>query len=211
MTDMTERRVTTPSVPPDPSLPGPARLLIPDRTPRTIAVAVLCAAAIGLPIALLAPDGPAAGIATAALLGVVWMLIALFGTIQGLMAGPGWIAEKRALRWHIVRATDLRRARITLPPSASAVAWLKLYSASGHVDLSARQLALPGVAAVVKELLREARARGPVEGLHADGLDHLAVEGSSGKQRRYQRVFAWVFGGALALEAVVGLLRLLHH
>lgn len=90
--------------------PGPARVLVPDRTPRTIAFALLGAAVIGFPVALFAPDGPGWGIGTFVMLAVIWGLLAAFGTIQSLVAGPGWIAEKRAYRWHIVRSADVRRA-----------------------------------------------------------------------------------------------------
>lgn len=150
---MTGRQTNALCVPPDPSLPGPARLLVPDRTPRTIAFALLGAAAIGLPVALFASDGPGWGIATFVILGGIWGLLAAFGTIQSLVAGPGWIAEKRAYRWHIVRASDVRRARIKLSASMSGGGWLQLYSDTDRVAVATRLLAQPAVAAAVQEVL----------------------------------------------------------
>ncbi len=208
---MTGRQTNALCVPPDPSLPGPARLLVPDRTPRTIAFALLGAAAIGLPVALFASDGPGWGIATFVILGGIWGLLAAFGTIQSLVAGPGWIAEKRAYRWHIVRASGVRRARIKLSASMSGGGWLQLYSDTDRVAVATRLLAQPAVAAAVQEVLAAAAARGGAEGLHADGADGLTVQGPSKNQRRIWRLLTGLVTAALVLEALVGVLRLFYH
>jgi len=203
---MTDRQTNALCVPPDPSLPGPARLLVPDRTPRTIAFALLAAAAIGLPVALFASGGPGWGIATFVTLGVVWGWLAAFGTIQSLVAGPGWIAEKRAYRWHIVRASDVRRARIKLTAAMSGGGWLQLYSDTDRVAVATRLLAQPAVAAAVQEVLVAATARGG-----AEGADRLTVKGPSKNQRRNRRLLTGLVTVALVLEALVGVLRLFYH
>jgi len=207
---VTDRQTNALCVPPDPSLPGPARLLVPDRTPRTIAFALLCMAAIGLPVALFASDGPGWGIATFVILGGMWGLLAAFGTIQSLVAGPGWIAQKRAFHWHIIRASDVRRARVKLSASMNGGGWLRLYSDTDRVAVATRLLAQPAVAAAVQEALAAA-ARGGAEGLPAGDVNGLTVQDPSKNQGRNRRLLTGLVTAALVLEVLIGVLRLFYH
>ncbi len=74
------------------------------------------------------------------------------------MAGPGWLATKRGLRWQVIHAEDL----VDAPPGNAIdalfgqAAMLRLYSSDTRIDINRQNLASPEVRSAVESFVEQA-------------------------------------------------------
>ncbi len=147
-------------------LPDGGVVLVPSYLPPL----ALLSGLVALPGALFAVD--LAGRVGFAVLWPLFLAFVTFGSSRSLVAGPGWLATKRGLRWQGVHDEDLLDA----PPANALDAYfgqsraLRLYSSDTRIDINGRQLGSPEVRAAVESFVEQAPNISPATRIHLFGL-----------------------------------------
>ena len=193
---------------PDPSLPKPARVVLPDPllalwfTSFMTLAALLLGGGLAVQASLRSLTGAAPWMAGAWL---ALMIVMTLGTSRSLLAGPGWLAEKRGLRWRIVRRGDSLSVSLRSQPRAPDYLRLEHNRNNGaRIDLSPAPFTNPDVGEAVISFI--------------DGAERVAAEDRAVVKRFVERsmngpsrsfstpVRLWVIGGVFTVGLAVEIL-----
>lgn len=192
-------------------LPDGGTVIAPDPLLPLAFVSGLGLLAMGLFVTLTRPEGQGLDPAGTPWLVAVWILglacLAFFAS-RSLAAGPGWLATRRGLGWHVVHADDVTAA----PPGNALDALvgqgptLRLYTPSTRIDIGGRQLACPEIRAAVGSVVEEASGLPPESRAAALGLIRgIPPEPSYHPRATVRKLWqlAGVLGAICLLEAVL--------
>lgn len=187
---------------PDPSLPTPARVILPDPLLALWFTSFTVFAALLLGVGLADHAGLRSLIGAAPWMAGAWlafMIIMTLGTSRSLLAGPGWLAEKRGLRWQIVRRGDPLSVSVHSQPRAPD--YLRLEHNGACIDFSPIPFTNPDVGEAVISFI--------------DGTEHVAAEDRAVVERFVKRsangpsrsfgtpVRVWIIGGVFTVGLAV--------
>ena len=148
---------------PDPSLPTPVRVILPDPLLALWFTSFTVSAVLLLGVGLADHAGLHSLIGAAPWMAGAWlafMIVITLGTSRSLLAGPGWLAAKRGLRWQIVRSGDSISVSVRSQPRAPD--YLRLENNGASIDLSPAPFTNPDVGEAVISFV--------------NGAEHVAAE-----------------------------------
>lgn len=201
-----------PATPPRPGLRGPAVCLVADRRPRIAAVlTAICLVLAGM--AALGGSTPSRRVGDAVTVGVLlgFFLCLLAFARGGVRRGPGWMAQQRGLRWHVVTAETLGLVDLSGGTRGTTT---RLCSVTDSLVFRGAMLRRhPALRPAIDALVDTARRQGRNPGAHLDigGIEYLrrdpATEAAAMRRpRRRGRARAALHVAAMVTTALWGLI-----
>ena len=190
---------------PDPSLPKPARVILPDSLLALWFTSFMTLAALLLGIGLAVQASLRSLIGAAPWMAGAWlafMIVMTLGTSRSLLAGPGWLAEKRGLRWQIVRRGDSLSVSLRSQPRAPD--YLRLEHNGARMDFSPTPFTNPDVGEAVISFINGAEH---VAAEDRAMVEHFVERSANGPSRSFSTpVRLWVIGGVFTVGLAVEIL-----